>query len=252
MTRTLPHDWLSPDWPAPSWVRAVTTTRSGGISQGAYASMNLAGHVADEPAAVGVNRAYLRQALALPAEPLWLNQVHGLGIVDADRAAPDAEGDGAVSCTPGAVCAVLTADCLPVLLCDRAGTRIGAVHAGWRGLAGGVIEAAVASLNLSGSSLIAWLGPAIGPRAFEVGEDVKNACVAHNPAAAEAFQPHGERWHADLYRLANQRLAALGVGEVYGGEWCTYEDPARFYSYRRDGTTGRMATLIWLENTDQT
>jgi YfiH family protein len=247
MTTNLSHDWISPDWPAPSWVRAATTTRSGGASLGPYASLNLAAHVGDDSRAVAANRATLRAALALPAEPVWLQQVHGRGIVDADHAAPGAEGDGAVSGTPGTVCAVLTADCLPVLLCDRAGTRIGAVHAGWRGLAGGVIEAAVAMLKLPGSDLMAWLGPAIGPRAFEVGDDVRSTFVAQDPAATSAFEPHGERWHADLYRLANQRLAALGITEVHGGEWCTYDDGARFYSYRRDGATGRMATLIWLE-----
>lgn len=247
MTTPFPHDWISPDWPAPSWVRAVTTTRSGGNSHGPYASMNLAMHVADDPAAVAANRAYLREALALPAEPVWLQQVHGRDIVSADHAAQGVEGDGTVSCTPGTVCAVLTADCLPVLLCDRAGTRIGAAHAGWRGLADGVIEATVATLNRPGSDLMAWLGPAIGPRAFEVGDEVRSTFVANDPAAAVAFQPHGERWHADLYRLANQRLAALGITEVHGGEWCTFEDSARFYSYRRDGATGRMATLIWLE-----
>ena len=247
MPQPLPHDWIAPDWPAPSWVRAVTTTRSGGHSHGAYASMNLAAHVDDDPQTVAANRAALREALALPAEPVWLHQVHGRGIVDADHAEPGTEGDGAVSCAPGAVCAVLTADCLPVLLCDRAGTRIGAVHAGWRGLAGGVIEAACARLNLPASDLMAWLGPAIGPRAFEVGAEVRNTFIAHDPAAAAAFEPHGERWHADLHRQAHQRLAALGITEVHGGEWCTYEDSARFYSYRRDGATGRMATLIWIE-----
>lgn len=252
MTTAVPHDWISPGWPAPSWVRAVTTTRSGGGSHGPYASMNLAAHVADDPQAVAANRAYLREALALPAEPVWLRQVHGHGIIDADRTAADTEGDGAVSCTPGTVCAVLTADCLPVLLCDRAGTRVGAAHAGWRGLADGVIEAAVAALNLPASGLMAWLGPAIGPRAFEVGDEVRNTFISRDPAAAAAFEPNGQGWHADLYRLAHQRLAALGITEIHGGEWCTFEDSARFYSYRRDGTTGRMATLIWLENTERT
>jgi len=242
------HDWIIPDWPAPSWVKAVTTTRTGGVSVGAYASMNLAEHVADAPLAVAENRRRLREQLALPAEPVWLQQVHGRGIVAADDARPGAEGDGAVSRIPGQVCVVMTADCLPVLLCDRAGTRVAAVHAGWRGLAGGVIEAAVAALECPGNSVLAWLGPAIGPQAFEVGAEVRAAFVAQMPAAAEAFTPQGERWRADLYRLAYQRLAALGITEVYGGGLCTYEDAARFYSYRRDGATGRMATLIWLES----
>lgn len=241
------YDWIIPDWPAPSWVKAVTTTRAGGVSVGAYAAMNLAEHVADDPLAVTENRRRLREQLELPAEPVWLQQVHGRGVVDADSAAPGAEGDGAVSRVPGHVCAVMTADCLPVLLCDRAGTRVAAIHAGWRGLADGVIEAAVAALGLPGNNVLAWLGPAIGPQAFEVGEEVRAAFVAHTPAAAEAFRPHGERWHADMYQLAHQRLAALGIAEVYGGGLCTYTDAARFYSYRRDGATGRMATLIWME-----
>lgn len=241
------HDWIIPDWPAPSWVRAVSTTRAGGVSDGAYASLNLALHVADDPQAVAENRRRLHAALALPAEPVWLAQVHGCGIVDAGSSAPGIEGDGAVGRAPGHVCVVMTADCLPLLLCDRAGTCVAAAHAGWRGLADGVIEAAVAALGLPGNSLIAWLGPAIGPQAFEVGDEVRAAFVARNPAAAEAFQPHGERWHADIYRLAHQRLAALGITDVYGGGLCTYADAARFYSYRRDGATGRMATLIWME-----
>ncbi|MBI5460994.1 MAG: peptidoglycan editing factor PgeF [Gammaproteobacteria bacterium] len=250
------HDWIIPDWPAPSWVKAVTTTRAGGVSVGAYASMNLAAHVADDPAAVVENRRRLREALNLPAEPAWLTQVHGRGIVAAEGALSDAEGagggaggvegDAALSRTPGQVCVVMTADCLPVLLCDRAGTCVAAAHAGWRGLADGVIEVAVAALDLPGNSLLAWLGPAIGPLAFEVGDEVRAAFVAHNPAAAEAFTLKGARWHADLYRLAHQRLAALGITEIYGGGLCTYADAERFYSYRRDGATGRMATLIWI------
>ncbi|MBI5041892.1 MAG: laccase domain-containing protein, partial [Gammaproteobacteria bacterium] len=169
------HDWIIPDWPAPAWVKAITTTRSGGVSVGAYASMNLAEHVADAPRAVAENRRRLREQLSLPAEPVWLTQVHGRGIVDADAAMLGAEGDAAVSRTPGHVCVVMTADCLPVLLCDRTGTRVAAAHAGWRGLADGVIEATIAALELSGSSLLAWLGPAIGPQAFEVGAEVRAA-----------------------------------------------------------------------------
>lgn len=241
------NDWITPDWPAPSWVRAVTTTRAGGVSEGPYASLNLAAHVEDAPAVVAENRRRLRTVLALPAEPLWLTQVHGRGIVEAGGASPDAEGDGAVGRAAGQVCAVLTADCLPVLLCDRAGTCVAAVHAGWRGLAAGVVEAAVQAMGLPGSSLIAWLGPAIGPHAFEVGDDVRDAFVSRDPMAAEAFQPHGGRWHADLYQLARRQLACLDIAAVSGGEWCTHTDAERFYSFRRDGRTGRMATLIWLE-----
>lgn len=241
------HDWIVPNWPAPSWVKAASTTRTGGVSVGAYAALNLAQHVADLPQAVAANRRRLRERLQLPAEPVWLAQVHGRGIVDADHAAPGVEGDAAISRAPGHVCAVMTADCLPLLLCDRAGSCIAAAHAGWRGLAQGVIEATVAALGVPGNSLLAWLGPAIGPQAFEVGDEVRAAFVAQDPAAAAAFQPHGARWHADLYRLAHQRLAALGIAEVCGGGMCTYTDAERFYSYRRDGTTGRMATLIWMD-----
>lgn len=240
-------DWIIPDWPAPSWVRAVQTTRAGGVSAGPYASCNLAMHVEDDPAAVAENRRRLSEALRLPAEPCWLTQVHGTGIVDAGQASPGVEGDGAVSLAAGAVCVVMTADCLPVLLCDRAGTRVAAAHAGWRGLAGGVIGAAVAALGVPGNQLLAWLGPAIGPRAFEVGNEVRDAFLARDAVAEVAFTPVRDRWHADLYRLAHQQLASLGITEISGGEWCTFEDSARFFSYRRDNRTGRMASLIWLE-----
>lgn len=242
------HDWIIPDWPAPSWVHAITTTRQGGVSLGSYATLNLGEHVDDRPEDVAVNRQRLHAALELPAEPLWLHQVHGRNMVLIEQATPGVTADGAQSRTPGQICAVLTADCLPVLLCDRAGTRVGAVHAGWRGLADGVIEAAIGALEVPGSSLLAWLGPAIGPHAFEVGSEVRAAFIAHDANAASAFQPQGERWHANLYQLARQRLATQGITEVYGGEHCTYTDRERFYSYRRDGRTGRMATMIWMSD----
>ena len=241
------YDWIIPDWPAPSWVKAVSTTRDGGTSGGVYASLNLAEHVGDDLQAVAENRRLLREILTLPTEPVWLQQVHGRAVVVADSAAAGPVGDAAVSRAAGHVCAVMTADCLPVLLCDRAGTAVAAAHAGWRGLADGVIEATVAALGVPANSLIAWLGPAIGPQAFEVGDEVRAAFIAHDAIAAEAFQSHGDRWHANLYRLAHQRLAALGVAEVYGGDLCTHTDSTRFFSYRRDGATGRMATLIWME-----
>ena len=247
-----PYDWIIPDWPAPSWVHAITTTRQGGVSQANYATLNLGEHVDDHPQDVAINRQQLRAALDLPAEPLWLRQVHGRNIVLAEQATPGVTADGAQSRSPGQICAVLTADCLPVLLCDRAGTRVSAVHAGWRGLADGVIEAAIEALEVPGSSLLAWLGPAIGPHAFEVGSEVRAAFIAHDASAASAFQPQGEgwgeRWYANLYQLARQRLAAQGITEVYGGEYCSYTDSARFYSYRRDGRTGRMATMIWMSD----
>jgi YfiH family protein len=239
-----PHA-IFPDWPAPAGVHALTTLRSGGVSQGPYADWNLADHVGDAPEAVRENRRRLRERFRLPAEPAWLGQVHGGTVVNAARIrAPEA--DGSYATQAGVVCAVLTADCLPVLLCSQDGQRVAAVHAGWRGLAGGVLEAALEALG-PGDHL-AWLGPAIGPVAFEVGPEVRNAFLSFQPAAAAAFQEtRPGHWLADLYGLARLRLAARGVDAVYGGEHCTFREAERFYSYRRDGVTGRMASLIWRE-----
>ena len=240
-------DFLLPDWPAPANVRAVVTTRRGGVSPPPYDTFNLATHVEDDPRAVAANRARLIEALALPAEPLWLNQIHGTGVVDAASAAQGGDADGAFATAPGVVCAVMTADCLPVLLCDRSGTRVAAAHAGWRGLLGGVVEAAAAALDRPAHELLAWLGPAIGPDAFEVGEEVRAAFLADDPGAGAAFRPSpAGRWLADIYALARRRLARMGVTSVHGGGLCTLNDAERFYSYRRDGRTGRMASLIWL------
>lgn len=238
------EDWLVPDWPAPARVRAVCTTRTGGCSRGAFAGLNLAAHVGDDPDDVAYNRMQLRSALELPSEPAWLEQVHGAEVIDAGSPEPR-RADASLTRASGVVCAVLTADCLPVLLCDAAGSRVAAVHAGWRGLAAGVLENAVAALDAP--YLMAWLGPAIGPDAFEVGAEVRQAFVAPHPVSAHAFTPaHGGKWRADLYELARLALARAGVSRVYGGGWCTYGDPERFYSYRRDVKTGRMVTLIWL------
>ncbi len=237
--------WLHADWPAPPRVRALVTTRRGGVSRPPFDGLNLADHVGDAPAAVAMNRALLRAALDLPSEPVWLEQVHGNRVVDLDAEhLPRPRGDAAVTRTPGRVCAVLTADCLPVCFCRRDGAAVAVAHAGWRGLAAGVLEATVAALGGDGSALLAWLGPAIGPRAFVVGPEVR-ACFLHrDPGAAACFLPHQDRWRADLYALAQRRLAALGV-QVYGGGLCTVSD-GRFFSYRRDGETGRMAALIWM------
>ncbi len=238
---------LRPEWPAPNGVAACCTTRTGGVSQGPYASLNLAAHVGDDPVAVGENRRRLVEALKLPAMPRWLQQVHGCEVVEASDG-PGCAADAVVSGRPGEVCAVLTADCLPLLLCDRDGSEVGAVHAGWRGLAAGVVEAAVGRMQAPPERLLAWLGPAIGPEAFEVGEEVRGVFLEHDRAAAQAFRRSGGgRWLADLYRLARQRLASLGVAAVYGGTHCSFSEGARFYSYRRDGVTGRMASLIWIE-----
>ena len=240
----MPPEFIRPDWPAPANVHALVTTRSGGVSGGPYASLNLGDHVGDVPAAVVTNRRRLRDSL--PADPTWLRQVHGIRCVDAAQTPPDSEADAAWTNAPGVVCAVLTADCLPVLLCDDAGTVVAAAHAGWRGLAAGVIESTVRSMNVPGERLIAWLGPAIGPQRFEVGDEVRARFAAHDPQAASAFIPHGEgKWLCDIYRLARQRLAALGVCRLAGADFCTVRDADRFYSYRRDGVTGRMASLIW-------
>jgi polyphenol oxidase len=236
---------IVPDWPAPPGVSALVTTRQGGVSTGAYASFNLAAHVGDDPVSVRRNREILRAAL--PSEPVWLDQRHTATVADAE-AGPCGVADASVSRTPGTVCAVLTADCLPVLLCDEAGSWVAAAHAGWRGLAAGIVEATVARSPALPARLIAWLGPAIGPRRYEVGDDVRAAFVRGDPAATDAFAPSpGGRWMADLYALARRRLAAAGVRRVHGGELCTASDAGRFYSFRRDGVTGRMATLIWLE-----
>jgi YfiH family protein len=239
---------IRPDWPAPAHVHACTTTRAGGVSVGGYASLNLADHVGDDPAHVARNRKRLAAALALPSAPFWLRQVHGVCVVEAGVCSPPPEADAAFTMRPGVVCGVLTADCLPVLFCDRQGTRVAAAHAGWRGLAAGVIEAAVKALKVPARELLCWLGPAISAPAYVVGEEVRAAFLSHTAEAASAFQPAAAGgWQADLYRLARQRLLALGVHAVYGGTCCTFRESARFYSYRRDGArSGRMASLIWL------
>lgn len=243
-------DWLIPDWRAPHNVKALFTTRNGGVSSAPYASLNLGDHVGDDPQAVKQNRALLRRFL--PDEAAWLEQVHGATpvSVDGDHYALPHDGDAAFSRRPGNVCAVLVADCLPVLLCDRAGTVVGVVHAGWRGMAEGVIEHTVSAMSGRDIHLMAWLGPAIGPNHFEVGEEVRDAFIEHDKQSTLAFLPknsgNGGKWLADLFLLARQRLKKAGITEIYGGSECTFSDPSRFFSYRRDGATGRMAGLVWL------
>ena len=236
---------IEPAWPAPARVRALVTTRAGGVSVGCYASLNLGTHVGDDPAAVAENRARLRASL--PAEPRWIDQVHGTEVVDAARAGRGTCADASFARAPGIVCVVLTADCLPVLLCDRAGTFVGAAHAGWRGLCSGVLESTVRASGIDPASLLAWLGPAIGPQRFEVGAEVRTEFCAHAPEAASAFVPGAPgKFFGDLYALARQRLRAVGVSEVHGGDLCTVSDARRFFSHRRDRVSGRMASLIWL------
>ena len=263
---------LIPDWPAPENVRALQTTRHGGVSTAPYNSLNLGDHVGDHELVVARNRMLLRALL--PSEPVWLQQVHGTVVVDAAQADCLPVADACVSAHPGAVCVVMTADCLPVLLCDESGNIVAAAHAGWRGLCAGVLEQTIRAMNVPTERLMAWLGPAMGPQAFEVGEEVRAAFVAQQPQAAAAFVPSprlfpansegisslsvasksgalafegGQKYLADIYQLARLRLQAQGVTRIYGGGLCTYTDATRFFSYRRDGLTGRMGTFIWLE-----
>lgn len=239
-------DLILPDWPAPAGVRGLSTTRGGGVSAPPRQSFNLGDHVGDDPLAVAENRATLRREL--PAEPVWLSQVHGTRCVDAARALPGTQADASFTRQRGVVCAVLTADCLPVLLCDERATVVGIAHAGWRGLATGVIEATVAAMAEPGERLMAWLGPAIGPQAFEVGGEVRDRFLADDPAAVDAFVATADgKWLCDIYHLARRRLHSLGIRRVASADICTVNDVQRFFSYRRDGVTGRMATLIWLE-----
>lgn len=236
---------ILPDWPAPACVKALQTTRLGGVSQGIYASLNLGDHVKDLPQHVAANRQLLSPYL--PSEPVWLNQVHGVRVIDAALSSCLESADASFSTRKQVVCVTMTADCLPVLLCDQAGSVVAAVHAGWRSLCDGVIEATVKAMPVEPARLMAWLGPAIGPQAFEVGSEVREQFLTQDEQAEHAFQAHGEKWLGDLYTIARQRLSRLGVTQVYGGGRCTYREPETFFSFRRDGDTGRMASLIWLE-----
>jgi polyphenol oxidase len=238
-------DWIAPDWPAPTRVRALVTTRQGGVSRGPYTSLNMASHVGDDPQAVKENRARLRARL--PADPLWLEQVHGTEVVCAEESTSGARADAAWSTRTNSVCAVMIADCLPILLCDEQGSIVAAAHAGWRGLSAGIIERTVSAMSRPPESLLAWLGPAIGPSRFEVGAEVRSAFLQVDAMAASAFRetPSG-KWTANLYMLGRQRLNALGVNKISGGEFCTFNDAERFFSHRRDRVSGRMAAAIWL------
>ncbi len=245
------QNWIRPEWSAPARVQACSTTRLGGFSEGPFAALNLADHVGDDPRTVAANRARLSRLLDLPAQPVWLHQMHGRDVVDAGSPGP-LRADASYSRRAGVVCAVLTADCLPVLLCDRAGTVVAVAHAGWRGLAAGVIETLIETVveraRVTPGSLLAWLGPAIGPRAFRVGDEVRDALLEHDGEAGVALRAAGAgRWLVDIYGLARRLLGRCGVRTVSGGGQCTVSDPERFFSYRRDGVTGRMATLIWLQ-----
>ena len=247
MNPTLSASFILPDWPAPLRVQALSTTRHAGVSLPPYDSLNLAAHVGDVAAHVAENRRRLRAMAALPAEPAWLEQVHGIAVVAAETVVQPVSADASFTRQLGIPCVVMSADCLPVLFCDVQGTVVAAAHAGWRGLAGGVLEASVAQMGIAPPQLLAWLGPAIGAQAFEVGAEVRAEFLAGAADNAACFRPSPNgRWLADLYGLARIRLRNLGITAIYGGTYCTFSDTARFFSYRRAAHTGRMASLIWL------
>jgi len=238
---------IRPDWPAPGNVNALVTTRLGGVSPAPYNSLNLGDHVGDLPENIAANRRLLINTADLPDTPLWLRQTHSTKVINSQHWQTDMEADAIISSEINRVCAVMTADCLPVLLCDKQGRQVAAIHAGWRGLCDGIIEKTVAQFGGAPEDLLVWLGPAIGPAQFEVGAEVRDAFIAHSADAAAAFQ-EGKLGHylADIYQLARQRLKANGIRQIYGGDFCTVSQPEEFFSYRRDGVTGRMASLIWL------
>lgn len=236
-------------WPVKPSIHALTTTRLDGVSEAPFAGLNFAFHVGDDPAHVEQNRQILQKALGLKKPAQWLEQVHGCGVVKAAADDCPMAADACWSDEPGLACAIMTADCLPVLFCDRAGSRVAAAHAGWRGLAGGVLENTLAVFD-DPAEVQVWLGPAIGPLAFEVGDDVFLAFCEEQPLASDAFvrsPTNPDKWLADIYQLARIRLNAAGVTDIYGGDFCTFTDSEYFYSYRRDGQTGRMVSLIWIE-----
>ncbi|MCU7959009.1 MAG: peptidoglycan editing factor PgeF [gamma proteobacterium symbiont of Bathyaustriella thionipta] len=240
--------WLTPDWPAAPHVKAFSSTRTGGVSAAPWDSLNLATHVNDNFQHVIHNRKLLKQNLRLPAEPCWLQQTHSKLVVEAHSAAGNIQADGSYSRQTGQVCAVLTADCMPLLMCDEKGTQVAAIHAGWRGMASGILQQAIASFQAPADEILVWMGPTIGASAFEVGDDVYQAFNNRWPQSSAAFAATGKhKYHLDLYHQARLLLNSAGVAQISGGGFCTYSDHQRFYSYRRDGTTGRMASLIWLQ-----
>jgi polyphenol oxidase len=243
--------WFEADWPAPHGVRALSTLRGderSGLSKGPYGGFNLGDHVGDDPVAVAENRRRLKVAAGLPSEPSWLSQVHGTGVADLDSLVAPGAADAAIARGSGKVCAILTADCLPIVFASGSGDIVAAAHAGWRGLAAGVIEATVRAMGVPPGNLVAWLGPAIGSKHFEVGSEVRDALLAGDPKSGEAFEPNSRgRFMADLGMLARRRLQGLGLSRIHGGGECTFTRADRYFSHRRDGTTGRQATLIWRE-----
>jgi YfiH family protein len=238
-------DFIIPDWPSPANVKAIQTTRLGGYSVAPYGSLNLGLHVQDDVLAVAKNRQLLSDYL--PSEPVWLNQVHGVEVIDATKSMCVQDADASFSKNKNVVCVTMTADCLPVLLCNQQGTAVASIHAGWRSLCDGVIEATIKMMGVEPEELMTWLGPAIGPDALEVGSEVREAFIAQDAQADQAFKAYGDKWLGDLCGIAKQRLNKQGLNKIYGGGECTYSDPSRYFSFRRDGLTGRMATMIWFE-----
>ncbi len=243
-----PIQIIEPEWPAGARIRALTTTRSGGVSVGPYASLNLATHVGDEPATVQYNRRLLEEYLGLPAAPQWLEQVHGIDVITATAGGEPVQADGSVARRPGLVCAVLTADCLPILLCDRNGAEVAALHAGWRGLRQGLIKAALATVRTPAAEILAWIGPSISRRHYEVGPELRQDLLRIDARYADFFDARGTRWTLDLRALCEHELLAHDVHSIYHCHQCTYDDRQTFYSYRREQTCGRMATLIWIKS----
>jgi YfiH family protein len=248
MNTLLQEYLIVPNWPAPNSIRAVSTTRLGGVSALPYDSLNIAEHVNDHPSCVSENRRILAISAGYVTEPAWLKQVHGNQVIAAEASRKLETADAAWTCKRGLPCVVMTADCLPILLCDRFGTVVAAAHAGWRGLACSVIEATVSSMGVAPEELLAWLGPAIGPLSFRIGDEVRSAILANDAGSIDCFQPSliAGYWLADIYQLARRQLSKLGVQAVFGGGFCTFSELQRFFSYRREGQTGRMASLIWL------
>jgi polyphenol oxidase len=246
MMSKLIDTFIKPNWPAPTKVHSWQTTRLGGVSLPPYDSLNFGEHVNDHPIHVANNRQ--RLSAYVPTEPVWLNQVHGVRVINAAESRCLEDADASFATLPNVVCVTMTADCLPLLLCDQSGTIVAAVHAGWRSLCDGIIEATVKQLPVPISTLMAWLGPAIGPEAFEVGSEVRAKFIDQDKSAEKAFVPNGSKWLGDLHTIAKQRLQALGINAIYGERLCTYSNPNQFFSFRRDGNTGRMATMIWLSD----
>lgn len=241
--------WIVAEWEAPAWIRAGVTTRKGGFSKTPFDELNLATHVGDDASRVSKNRQHLRSLLNLQSEPVWLNQVHGNRIINAD-AIESLDADGSFTDTPGTVCTIMTADCVPVLFCNRDGTRVAAVHIGWKGFCAGILDNAIKvfAQDLPGTHV--WIGPHISRRNYEVGDDVRDACQARDSSLTRAFGPNSRgRWQADLEQMIRHELEKQGVRDITSSGHCTFADSGHFYSYRRDGQTGRFASLIWIQKT---